>query len=354
MTRDRFYVQIARNATRLGREVDRSPCGGGHHECGDAPCSVRVPALRGQGGGGSRAGLSAASTRGRVIVGFSQRSRNNMRWELGALDWRALGPRPAMVTLTYPGEWQDWAPDGPTVRRHVERFKSRWHRRWGEAIVGVWVREFQKRGAPHFHCYVGLPAGVSPEEYVELSERTRLRKSLERRTSKYEARRQAGFLTGEFGRWLTRAWSGSVGTPPTSLHATFGADVAPMFWAGSSAEFAAADDENWRRVAHYLWKESGKWGQKAAPEGFAQPGRVWGRWGVGLVVSEGELTDRAFYEARRMLLGFVRSQGLRLRVRGRDGLTAFGLGRDSAVRVLRLADELAMQKWWGRKDGVTA
>jgi len=282
-----------------------------------------------------------------------------MRWELSALDWRALGARPAMVTLTYPREWREFAPDGPTCRKHVERFKSRWARRWGEPVVGVWVREFQQRGAPHFHCYLGLPGGVTADEYVELSARTQRRKRLEREMSKYEARRQAGFLTGEFGRWLLSAWSGSVRTAPGSLHARFGADVAPMFWAGSAAEFAAGDDENWRRVAEYLWRESGKFGQKTVPEDFASPGRWWGRWGVGLAVSEGELDERVYYELRRMLLGAVRARqrqwrrlrrlrgepaGKILRVRGRDGLTAFGVGRADGARLLRLAEDLAVAK----------
>lgn len=108
-------------------------------------------------GGGTNRGRPGPSTAGRVIREWSQRSRNMMRFEFSGLAWEQLGDRPAMVTLTYPGDWRAWAASGPQIRKQIERFKSRWARRWGEPIRGVWVREFQERGAPHFHLYVGLP-----------------------------------------------------------------------------------------------------------------------------------------------------------------------------------------------------
>src|SRR5687767_14312025 len=243
-------------------------------------------------GGGTNAGRPSMSTAERVVRDLSSRSRNNMRWQLSGLEWERLGPRPVMISLTYPGDWRRWAANGPHVRRHIEAFKERWRRRWGPPICGVWVREFQQRGAPHFHLYVGLPAAVSDVDYEQLVRRTRRRRSLESRIGKYAARRSCGMLEGEFGEWLLAAWAGCVGTAGTgALHERFGADVAP-YWGVMVADAQAAQ-ANWGRIAEYLWRESGKWGQKAVPEGFADPGRWWGRWGVGTSVSVAELSEAA-------------------------------------------------------------
>lgn len=269
-----------------------------------------------------------------------------------------------MISLTYPADWREWAPGGAECQRHMNRFKERWRRRWGEPITGVWVREFQERGAPHFHLYVGLPTQVSEAEYAALVGRTQRRKRLEGEVGKYEARRSAGFLTGEFGVWLLAAWSGSVGTPPGSPHSKFGADVAPCFW-GVSAVESAAGTVNWGRIAEYFWRESGKWGQKRVPEGFVAPGRFWGVYGkVAEVVSEGDLTSGEFFELRRMLEEIMdrrleahrRSQGRSGRKRrpvrrGRfDGVTTFDLEKDVVLRLLALAGENAAAKMLRRRE----
>ncbi len=63
------------------------------------------------GGGGWNAGFTGTSTRGRVSTVWSERSRRHMRFEFSALPWEMLGSRPAMITLTYPGDWQTYVPD---------------------------------------------------------------------------------------------------------------------------------------------------------------------------------------------------------------------------------------------------
>jgi len=276
---------------------------------------------------------------------------------MSGLVWEQLGRRPAMVSLTYPGDWREWAPSGREIRRHIERFKSRWYRRWGEPIRGVWVREFQERGAPHWHLYVGLPEAVSDEDYEQLVRRTIRRKRLEGQVGKYEARRSCGLLKGEFAEWLLAAWSGAVGTPPRSKHVKFGADVAPFFWGTTVAE-AAAGNVNWGRVSEYLWRESGKWGQKTAPPEFVLPGRSWGRWGVDVQTTEGELTQAVAMELRRALWQLYRRKvatGRRGKTknvpkpRGRDGLTIFALDKDAAVRLLRWAEDTASWKAANRR-----
>ena len=153
------------------------------------------------GGGGSRAGRPAVSTAGRVPTTWSRRSQRRMRLEFGALPWEMLGPRPMMLTLTYPGEWERWVPDARTLVKHREALKERWRRRFGPPI-GVWVTEFQKRGAPHFHMYLGLPDAVSEEEFLALQKRTMKRHMLQRQVGPYEARRQLRAPSGEFAAFL--------------------------------------------------------------------------------------------------------------------------------------------------------
>jgi len=54
-----------------------------------------------------------------------------------------------MLTLTYPA---DFPLDGRLVKDHWKRFRQ-WMKRNG-AVTGLWVLEFQKRGAPHFHIFI--------------------------------------------------------------------------------------------------------------------------------------------------------------------------------------------------------
>jgi hypothetical protein len=66
-----------------------------------------------------------------------------------------------MVTLTYPAEFPI---DGKLVKRQFEALCKRWLRQWGERPRGMWVIEFQDRGAPHFHMICGAPKGIEDRE----------------------------------------------------------------------------------------------------------------------------------------------------------------------------------------------
>lgn len=57
-----------------------------------------------------------------------------------------------MLTLTYPA---NFPTDGRLVKNHWRRFRQ-WLVRNG-AATGLWVLEFQARGAPHFHVFVREP-----------------------------------------------------------------------------------------------------------------------------------------------------------------------------------------------------
>jgi hypothetical protein len=55
----------------------------------------------------------------------------------------------AFLTLTYP---EDYSNDGKRIKRDLATMIKRL-KRMG-VIDGIWFLEFQKRGAPHFHCFL--------------------------------------------------------------------------------------------------------------------------------------------------------------------------------------------------------
>jgi hypothetical protein len=351
------YYEMA--VTRGGVRVSRTWV---HDEAGD-------PMPRNS-GGGTNTGKPGVSTEGRCVQAWSARSRREMRWTAPALRWELTGGRLILVTLTYPGDWRaacqdeghpDW-PMGRVVKAHLDALRKRWKRRWGEGMMGLWVEEFQERGAPHFHAYLKVPDRVSDEDYRVLVNRTRERRALERRYGSYEARKQLGAPGGDFGNWLRIAWYESVGSGDRK-HAGRGVDIAACFWGEGSAA-ALRGEVNWSRLADYFWRESGKWGQKAVPDEFEGVGRMWGYWGRdrGFVPVEhtAEVEAAAYYEVRRVLRKIIEvkmgryregrgERAYKVRSRGRDGLTAFvDDGLDVGVKLRRWAEDVAEWKAHGR------
>ncbi|HEY3834540.1 MAG TPA: hypothetical protein VGO03_19770 [Acidimicrobiia bacterium] len=271
-----------------------------------------------------------------------------------ALPWEMLGARPAMITLTYPGDWRLYVPDARELVRHRENFKERWRKMWG-ALIGVWVIEFQKRRAPHLHIYAALPDAVSDEDYRALQSRTARRRRSEYDLGPYEARRRMPAVPGDFGEWSRTAWWEVVGSG-LPAHQKRGVDVAVAFF--SDRAEGAADRA---KVADYFWRESGKWAQKKPPEGFGSL-RFYGRWGqrVGFnpVVEKSALDFRVGVELRRLLrrLRFAKARELALktgrpirrkagRSRGLDGLTVFDVNAtEVSPRLRACAEQLALDK----------
>ncbi len=103
---------------------------------------LRPPELLGKVGGGG--------TRGH-ISGFSKASRRRLQRLLAVIDQERQAV-PLFVTLTYPGEF----PADPAVcAAHLRAFRARMHRRYGK-FAAVWRKEYQKRGAPHYHLLLFL------------------------------------------------------------------------------------------------------------------------------------------------------------------------------------------------------
>lgn len=99
----------------------------------------------------------------RRIVAWSPRSRARMVQRLAELDLRPLFAEsgvPAMVTLTLPGDWQAVAPTAADAHRLVKLWRKRYERAWDRPLHAVWKREFQERGAPHWHLLMVPPQGT--------------------------------------------------------------------------------------------------------------------------------------------------------------------------------------------------
>lgn len=229
------------------------------------------------------------STRG-VITEWSRKSRANMVRCLAQRDWQPLamqaGYRLAMVTLTYPGDWQKVAPTGESSKRHLDAFFKWLDRRgWGD---GAWKLEFQSRGAPHYHLMLSLPIG---------------------KTAKY--RLESG-RDGSLGELISEAWARIVGAE--------GDERAKHRNAGTRIDFShGARCSDPVRLATYFAKHgsptvgSRKEYQHDVPcewtlDGCG-PGRFWGVRGVPRVVREVQIERRHALELLRIVKGWSRAQG---------------------------------------------
>lgn len=104
-----------------------------------------------------KAGRDVPDPSGRAITEWSRKSRAAMCRTFAELDYTPMvesGRVPAMVTLTYPGDWESVAPDGASVKRHMMLWRKRFQREWGEPARYIWKMEFQRRGAPHIHLWM--------------------------------------------------------------------------------------------------------------------------------------------------------------------------------------------------------
>lgn len=287
--------------------------------------------------------------------GLSSKSRNRMRFTLASLPWEVLGDRLVMLSLTYPGEWRTWVPNGRVWEAHRRAFIERWRRTWGEPM-GVWVKEFQESGRPHLHLYMAVPDAVPQEEFEGLRERTLLRKTLERKHGKYEGRAKlpaiGGQYGGEFAMWLRTAWSEIVGTQGVvRAHHARGVDVTVSFWTDEEAR-----TRDRVAVAAYLAGESAKLAQKRPPEGFWGVGRYWGvigeKYGFVPAVSDVGVPGAVAYELERRMARLVQARMLKKwDHRGAMGQRRLGSGvmvlnmrPEDTERLLRWSNEAAERK----------
>lgn len=202
------------------------------------------------------------------------------------LDYSPLvesGRVPAMVTLTYPGDWEVVAPEGASVKRHMVLWRKRFQREYGEPARYIWKLEFQRRGAPHIHLWMAPP--ISP-----------------------------GRSGRGFAQWLSEAWAQVVDHPDAEQKARHRL-------AGTAIDvrngLKACDP---KRLAIYFTKHSSpnlhgdKEYQHIVPDPWRRPGRgpgrFWGVYGLKKAVAVVEVAQDAYLTARRIVRRWSRSQAV--------------------------------------------
>ncbi len=223
-----------------------------------------------------RRGILRAGTRV-PIAEWSRKSRSRMVRRYAAIDYTpllVLG-KPAMLTLTYPGQWQQLVPDGATAKQHLHQLRKRWERRWSVPMVGLWKLEFQRRGAPHFHLFV-----VPPGEHQQ------------------------------FRAWLSLTWAEIVNAPAANgerrrhVLAGTGIDYAQAARCADPKRLAVyflkhgtktRDDKEYQHRVPQLWRDNN-----------STPGRFWGYWHLRPAARSVELQLHDFLRARRVMRRYAR------------------------------------------------
>lgn len=246
-----------------------------------------------------------AQTAGRgQVSAWSARSRNRMIVTLATLDWSPVlaspSTRPAMVTLTYPGDWRAVCPDGRVAKRHLDAFRRQWVRDFEEnpgredapsvavhvPFAGVWKLEHQARGAPHFHLYLPCPLGT-----------VAVRRG---------RGRSARWTSLRFTEWLSETWA--------SIVKAEGDEYRRHLVAGTGLDFGkGVEGSDPKRLAIYFSRHNAKGKSKAyqheLPDEWPFHGRWWGVWGLRAASAEVSVDRDDFIEARRILRRWVRAQG---------------------------------------------
>ncbi|MEV7014111.1 hypothetical protein [Streptosporangium sp. NPDC051022] len=231
----------------------------------------------------------------REVTGWSRKSRANMVRALCELDYRPMlgDPTrlPAMVTLTYPGDWLAVAPSGKVAKRHLQAFRRRYEKAWGEPVKAVWKLEFQRRGAPHYHLLMVPPHGLSRLPGARATAAARIGAGL------------------PFRDWLSAVWADIVGHPDPQereRHQRAGTGV-------DFAEGLKARDP--KRTAVYFTKHGAfqaKEYQHCVPDEWTEPGagpgRFWGYWNLERVTVPVEVSPEDAVHAARIARRWAHAQ----------------------------------------------
>lgn len=239
------------------------------------------------------------ATRG-MITEWSRASRARMHRSIGEMDfstWNEDGGVLAMVTLTLPGHWEAIAPTGRDFKQLMRVWQKRWQRSIKIPFRGLWKLEFQRRGAPHLHALMRVPANVKGERFERWLSRTWAdvcRKHVMKRLEQAEK-----LPVDEYLAVLDQV----AGYEDSG-------DFAKHELAGTGVDFSGVKFSDPRRTAIYFGKHStkskdGKEYQHIVPELWqeegAGPGRFWGVWGLDKAVAVMELTHDEFVAVRRVL-----------------------------------------------------
>ncbi|OIQ93158.1 hypothetical protein GALL_248640 [mine drainage metagenome] len=230
-----------------------------------------------------------------VIMEWSRGSRRRMVRTIGELDlsrWADDGGTLCLLTLTLPDWWQMVAPTGRDFKRLVEVLRKRWVRAGAGPWRGMWKLEFQRRGAPHLHALMRVPAFVGDEVFETWLARAWADVCVESLEDDDAAAYRAA---GEYARHLEHgtdlSWSGVKFSDPRRTSIYFLKHAAPGDGTGS---------KEYQHVVPDLWQAEG-----------AGPGRFWGVWGLSRARVEVAVDWRTFNQARRVLRHVARAAAAR-------------------------------------------
>ncbi|MFL0289366.1 hypothetical protein ACJH6H_29545 [Mycobacterium sp. SMC-21] len=297
----RFRITIGPGVVRLGwtnpvrteKAAERAVV---HHQCDVDDAKLRIKAdLEREAEHSDQAVVSVTRRSptggdehgtGSVITEWSRKSRSAMCRTFAELDYSPLvesGRIPAMVTLTYPGDWETVTPTGASVKRHMTLWRKRFQREYGEPARYIWKLEFQRRGAPHIHLWMAPP--TSP------------------------GRSGLGFA-----QWLSDTWAQVVNHPDpvqkarhrlagtaidvlSGLRACDPKRLAIYFTKHSSPNMHG--DKEYQHIVPELWQRPGR-----------GPGRFWGVYGLKKALVVVEVAQDAYLAARRIVRRWSRSQAV--------------------------------------------
>nr|WP_264916862.1 hypothetical protein [Mycobacterium kiyosense] len=297
----RFRITVGPGVVRLGwtnpvRAEKAAERAVGHHQRDVADAKLQVRSDLALAAGNDDQAVVSSTRRsptendqhssGGVITEWSRKSRSAMCRTFAELDYSPLVEScrvPAMVTLTYPGDWEVVAPDGASVKRHMVLWRKRFQREYGEPARYIWKLEFQRRGAPHIHLWMAPP--ISP-----------------------------GRSGRGFAQWLSETWAQVVDHPDAeqkARHLVAGTAVdvrnglkacdpkrlAIYFTKHSSPNMHG--DKEYQHIVPDLWRQPGR-----------GPGRFWGVYGLKKAITVVEVAQDAYLTARRIVRRWSRNQAV--------------------------------------------
>jgi len=217
------------------------------------------------------------------ITRYTPAARRNLLRSLASINQNKV-QLPLFVTLTYPGDWDDYH-EPVQWKNQLNTFQKRLTREYPDHF-GIWKLEPQLRGAPHFHLAIyGIDNYRGNEHAIHW--------------------------------WFSKAWYEIIGSGQTT-----------HLLAGTQVQLAVS----WHGVAGYVGKYFAKtYDQGDLPECWQSPGKLWGKlqWDKAPVeMYNAKIGKEDTAQVRRIMRKFQTRQhqiatGRRLRYRSAGGISLY-------------------------------
>lgn len=145
----------------------------------------------------------------------------------------------SMITLTYPAEFPY---DQATIKKHLDTFLKALDRAIKTELSYLWIMEFQRRGAPHYHVWINEALPVPLIEFKRKG-------------------KQSAIVNPDRQKWCSETWFRIV-------------ESNDMKHLRAGACWEAVRDVDGAKK--YITKECSKKHQKTLPDGWTNAGRWWG------------------------------------------------------------------------------